>query len=417
MEGKTHMKVHTSFTLCRLQGKERFRWYALFRNPETGERMTKKSVESLRKMLGDFSRTPITRKAEAYDICMQALSSGILFTSTNLQGSFRDYLETYWDWEKSPAIKRKTTVDPGSIGPDYTATRLSLLRRHVLPLIPRSLSIVQVTSNHLREFQYELVKESKLSNSTINQLIGAVFTALKDIREGSNISFSHVHPPKALSLNPRERGILSEQELRSLVIHIAQDSDKRLYLAVSLSLLTGMRSGELRALSMSSIDDGLITIDKAYADKAKEKLPKGKRIRQVPCPPFLCEELKSFAETNPYLSGETKDPLVFWSRRGGRHVSSHFFAQKLQQALGAILSKEELEARNVTFHSFRHMANTLLRGSIDESTLRMTIGHQSEQMSDIYTHMTRSRLDMVRSAQEQNILPFIRGTEADAANQ
>ncbi|AEC01805.1 tyrosine-type recombinase/integrase [Parasphaerochaeta coccoides] len=410
------MKVNVSFTLCRIKGKDRYRWYVLFRNPETGERMTKKSVENLRKNLGDFSRTPILRKTEAYEICIQALDAGVIFSPNSLHGSFRNYLESYWDWENSPAIQRKITIDPGSIGPDYAATRFSLLKRHVIPLLPSSLSIANVTSNHLRQLQYELVKEGQLANITINQMMSAVFTALKDIREGSGIPFSHIRPPKALSVSPRNRGILSENELRTLLARATRSTDRRLYLAASLSLLTGMRAGELRALTMKSIGNGLITVDKAYADKAGEKPPKGKRSRHVPCPISLCNELKDFAETNPYLNRETLDPLVFWSRRGGGHISSHFLPAKLQALLLTMMNKDELTTRNITFHSFRHMANTLLRGTVDESTLRMTIGHQSEEMSDIYTHMTQGRLELVRSAQERNILPFIlEAKKADAA--
>lgn len=68
---------------------------------------------------------------------------------------------------------------------------------------------------------------------------------------------------------------------------------------------------------------------------------------------------------------------------------------------------DEIKGRNITFHSLRHMANTLLRGSVDEHVLRMTIGHSSEQLSDLYTHLSQRGLKSVALAQQNNILPLL----------
>jgi hypothetical protein len=53
------------------------------------------------------------------------------------------------------------------------------------------------------------------------------------------------------------------------------------------------------------------------------------------------------------------------------------------------------------------MANTLLRGSVDEHVLRMTIGHSSQQLSDLYSHLSQRGLKSVALAQQKNILPLI----------
>jgi hypothetical protein len=53
------------------------------------------------------------------------------------------------------------------------------------------------------------------------------------------------------------------------------------------------------------------------------------------------------------------------------------------------------------------MANTLLRGSVDEHVLRMTIGHSSQQLSDLYTHLSQRGLKSVALAQQNNILPLL----------
>jgi len=79
--------------------------------------------------------------------------------------------------------------------------------------------------------------------------------------------------------------------------------DARVYLATTLSVFTGMRQGEIRAMKASSItlindDQGIITVSQAIAVYAGLKTTKGKRERQVPCPRWLCEELLRMANKN-----------------------------------------------------------------------------------------------------------------------
>jgi integrase len=72
-----------------------------------------------------------------------------------------------------------------------------------------------------------------------------------------------------------------------------------------------------------------------------------------------------------------------------------------------VLDEQAIEERNISFHSLRHMANTLLRGSIDEHLLRLTIGHSSQRLSDLYTHLSDRALRSVALAQERTILTLL----------
>jgi site-specific recombinase XerD len=57
------------------------------------------------------------------------------------------------------------------------------------------------------------------------------------------------------------------------------------------------------------------------------------------------------------------------------------------------------------------MANTLLRGHVDEHILRLTIGHSSQQLSDLYTHVSQRTLQAVALAQEKTILSLLENDE------
>ncbi len=399
------MVTPSPFTLCRITRSERSYWYALFRNPETGQRTNKKSVEKIRKDLGIVSSAPIKRRDEAILICQKALDEGILFgKKDNL--SFHTYLERFFDWQESPYVERRNLLDPGSISKDYIATRQNLISNHILPRIHTNLLLSAVTLDQLEQIQLSLVKEAKLASSTINICMGAVSLALGEAQRRGLLSSANSYAVRPLKSMHKTRGILSEDELKAFMQYLKKEGEQRIHLACLLSLLTGMRSGELRALQFTSVGEDMITVDQAYANLAGLKVPKGKRTRYVPCPAFLCEQLKNLCLANPHPNALH---LVFWSKRGGGFVSSHYFSERFQQELvrSDVLAMEEIRKRNITFHSLRHMANTLLRGSVDEHVLRMTIGHSSEQLSDLYTHLSQRGMKSVQLAQQNNILPLL----------
>jgi len=393
------------FTLTQVkQGRGVF-WYVMFRDPQTGKRMTKKSVEVLRKELGDQTQDAIESRREAEAICVRILEKRQTREKPETEPVGK-YLETFYDWGKSPYIQRRITLDSESLSKDYMATRHNLLSKHVVPIVPRTMMLEDVDIGFLEDLQYTLVKTSTLSKGTVNMAMQAVLFALKEAQRRGKIPLRTPLSIIPLKVCHRMRGVMTDDETKAYFAYAKTVSNKRIYLSALLSLFTGMRSGELRGLTAGQVGNGMITVDRAYADRQGEKRPKGKKTRIVPCPVALCEALCDFARTNPYRPKET---LVFWSPKKGGHVSSHYFCEIFHQTLerSEILSPEEVKRRNITFHSFRHMANSLLRGAVDEYVLRMTIGHTSEQLSDLYTHLSRKAFDSVVLAQEANILPLV----------
>lgn len=393
------------YTLCRIYRGERVYYYALFRDPTTGKRTNKKSVEMLRKALGTIETAPIKRRDEAIRICQKALEQGLVFEKKQEQ-TLLSYLQDFYTWEKSEYVKRRNTLSPGSISIDYIATRKNLLDNHVFPLLDKNLLLSKVTVGILEQLQLQMVEQGVLHHATINIGMTAVLTALREAQRKGFIPSSTSLFIAGLPCIHTPRGILSERELALFMQYAKEKSEKRIYLACLVALLTGMRSGELRALRYDAIGCEMITIDQAYADRAGIKAPKGKKTRYVPCPEFLCNALKELALENPFV---TMPSLVFWSKRNGSVVSSHYFSERFTQELvrSSLFTKNSLAERNISFHSLRHMANTLLRGSVDEHVLRMTIGHSSQQLSDLYTHLSQRGLKSVAVAQQNNILPLL----------
>jgi integrase len=375
----------------------------MYRDPVTGKRGTKKSIDKLKVKL-NFGFEHVSRLEEAINIAQKALDLGLIF-NTKKEITLKKYLLNFFDFDKSPYFTRKILLDKDAISPDYVSTRRNAIKNHILPLLNDSFLVSDVNIQFLENIQTKLILKKTLSSTTINQIMNSLSQALEYAKKDNLLPYSQSTKVEAIRKNIKVRGILSNEETQNLMTYLKNSNDTKTYLAISLALVTGMRSGELRALTTDQIKDGLILVDRAYANIAKTKIPKGKKSRLIPCPLYLCSQLKELALLNPNV----EDKLVFWSKKKGKVISSHYFNTKFTKALidSNTLTKEEIQNRNISFHSLRHMANTLLRGSVDEYILRLTIGHSSEQLSNIYSHIEDSALESIRKAQEKNILPFI----------
>ena len=221
---------------------------------------------------------------------------------------------------------------------------------------------------------------------------------MKEARRLKLIPHNPMDGIESVTIHSKKRGILTTAELQELLSKMAQgvvdeSVDKLVYLATALSAATGMRQGEIRALHASSIQHinqwlSIITVSQAFASYAGMKGTKGKRERQVPAPRWLCELLIDSAEKNPY-----GNDLVFWSEVTSKSpVTGNYIRDNFYKALELIGIKEKDRLkRKLVFHSLRHYFVTFMRGKISESALREIAGHQSEEMTNLYTHSTIER--------------------------
>ncbi len=65
-------------------------------------------------------------------------------------------------------------------------------------------------------------------------------------------------------------------------------------------------------------------------------------------------------------------------------INKHFYMALTTVGISEYRRKE----LNITFHSWRHTFNSLMRGNIPDSKLRRLTGHRSEEMTEHYTHFS-----------------------------
>jgi len=349
-------------------------------------------------------------------IVERAIADGLVNLDRDTR-NFIDYVIAFWDFDTSEYIRRRNQKSPNSIGKDYAMGMLNNFKNHARRFLPPRLNVHEVTSLHIEKVIDSLLDEGHLVNATIMKVVQSMSVPLKEAARKKLIAHNPMDGVEPLANAYKERGIYTMDEIRKVLDRLYQKgtegvdemrgvrgknhakaekskvvkTDLKPYLAVALAAYTGMRAGEIRALCSEQIKPvndayGIITVDRAFNDYAKQKSTKGKRTRKVPVPRKLCDQLLEEAARNPH-EGST---WVFWSKSSRDNpIASTCILKQFYKALVATgISESARIERNIDFHSLRHTFNTNLRGRIDEKALRAIIGHESVEMTNRYTHET-----------------------------
>ncbi len=222
-----------------------------------------------------------------------------------------------------------------------------------------------------------------LSNQTIKHilcLLGAVFEYLVDSEVIPKNPLNRVKKPK---IEYKEADYLTISEVNKLLEVAKSKFSPLYYMILSVSVITGMRQGEVLALEWSDIDfkKNVISIDKTFS---KGKLGKPKTlssIRDVKIPQNLALELKKY---KLYSCGNSRN-LVFANQEGNyidsRNMVNRFFKPCLRAA----------GLREIKWHELRHSCITILAEKmVNIKSIQKQVGHSSESTTlKIYTHATQ----------------------------
>ncbi len=293
-------------------------------------------------------------------------------------------------------LEKQATLD---VKPLTYESYYHCMQKHILPFFQKEQED-RITEDSVLRFTKKLSENNLLADTSKKKIFTILKIALRDVLKGELNSSSILATVKLPKLETREVEIFSIKEQRSLEEVALNYQDQRA-LGIILCLYTGIRLGELCALTWGDIDweSGFMSITKTvsrvkifnHGSKKTELVvgtPKSRNsMRKIPIPNFLlklvqqrklCEEKESV-----YILSGKDTPID---------------PRKLQKLYKKLLLEAHLPDRK--FHAIRHtFATRGLELGVDIKTISEILGHSNVSITlNIYAH---SLIEQKKAAMEK----------------
>ncbi len=263
-----------------------------------------------------------------------------------------------------------------------------IVHQHIVPHLG-ACELDSITPIILQKFVTKLVQEGNLrtgkglSPNAVNSVITVLQSSLSAARGSGLMHSSPASKIKRPKLVESEIVCFSVAEQKS--IEKAVFLDKRTYMfGVILCLYTGIRIGELLALTWQDIDfvNGIISITKTCYDGMSTNGKFGRLVdtpktpsskRKIPLPKQLVSFMKNIKKRSE------SDCVI--SKKG-----EPFLVRTYQRNFSALLKRLNIEHRG--FHALRHtFATRAIECGVDVKTLSEILGHKNATITlNRYAH-------------------------------
>ncbi|MCW2750497.1 MAG: sle [Aeromicrobium sp.] len=271
-----------------------------------------------------------------------------------------------------------------------------LLRLHILPGLGKA-DLADITPSMVRSWHADLIRSGKTGRPTVAKAYRLLRTVMNTAVEDGLIGRNPCVVRHAAVEHSAERPVATVEE----VFALADASGARHRSLVLVATFTGLRLGELLALTRADVDTKAmtITVTRQLHQLKHGELefgpPKSQAgIRVVRLPKMLREELEHHLRT--YVRPGA-DAFVFGGEKGGS-LRRHVWQKAWDRA------RRETGMEHLRFHDLRHTGNTLAATSgASTKELMARLGHSSPQAALRYQHATEERDEAIAAHLDQVI--------------
>jgi len=261
-----------------------------------------------------------------------------------------------------------------------------VIENHVKPRLG-DYSVEELSSDAIEKFSHELLFTDKLSSKTVKDILTMLNSVIKYIEKQLSVSLSNIEIvyPKVAK---KEVRVLSKDEQTRLVNYLLKDMDEYKF-GIMLSLLTGMRLGEVCALRWKNIclKEGTVKVnstiqrlsDLSNSGKGKTKIvitePKSNTsVREIPLTEYAAKLCEAHWCNNP-------DAFVLTGEQN-RYIEPRTMQYKIERFT------EACGIEGVHFHTLRHtFATRCVEVDFEIKSLSEILGHSSPRITlERYVH-------------------------------
>lgn len=317
--------------------------------------------------------------------------------------TMQEWLDYWFETYVKRTVKRSTAI-----------SYIGYITNHIVPQIGKY-KLSEVDTEILQDFfnsenDYGNKKTgTNLSPKTLHNIKLMLHKALKKAVELHLISYNYTEGVELPRITKPKIEVLSSSEQSKLFAALTQ-SDEKLYFGIFLSLVTGMRLGEILGLKWSDVDlnDDVIhinrTANRLMTLDGKEKktelvvgTPKSENsIREIPITNKIHKEFVIYQEKYKDIYGKiNKDDYVIMLRRG-----YPVEPKTMQDCFKRTLISAGID-KHITFHGLRHtFATQAVEQGVDIKTLSVLLGHSDVAFTlSRYAHISckqkRDAMDMI----------------------
>jgi integrase len=338
-----------------------------------------------------------TSKTLANDYCANLFRAGKLIPTSD--PLFSDFAEGWWIWGTCDYLRgRLERSAPGkpSVSERYGREMLSILNMHLLPAF-KNLRLSAITAQRIEHWALKL-RDTGLSGKRVNDISSCLRIMLTEAHRLGRLDRNPFDAVRPLGIDKRDRGVLTLEEVQRLFLdrNIKKVwNSHTLHRTINLvAACTGCRMGELLALKAEDVHAGWLHIAHSWNATYGLGPTKTRQVRDVPIASKPLKALKKLSIAGGFVFSMDK----------GKHPIGHTrVSQAFYEALEKIgITPEQRAERNITFHSWRHWLNSVLRArAVPDPLVRRVTGHTTEEMTEHYTRFVRADFAPVLVVQEE----------------
>lgn len=197
-----------------------------------------------------------------------------------------------------------------------------------------------------------------------------------------------INPAEELEVPKKKKALpkfLTLEQSLELLNAVDGNYKERDYCIITLFLNCGIRLSELTGLNYSDV----------HIDERTMKVTgKGNKERIIYLNDACIDAIRQYLKVRP-VDGVIDKKALFISRQNRR-----MSPKTVQAMVYKYLEKIGLDSNGYSVHKLRHTAATLMyqHGNVDIRVLKEILGHENLGTTEIYTHLTSSRMECAANA-------------------